>query len=194
MDLGISDKLKRKVIVIMDDQGSMRGVFQACLRDMGFTTMHGVVDCAEGLKFLEANAVDLVICDWNMPKKNGLEVLQAIRACEDTSTLPFLMVTSSSELERVKTALSSGVSDYLIKPFQPLQFGQKVVALLTDSTHKARALKRIREIVVEEGPTPEEATATEETRTPEKAGAVEESDDDLMVNTVITEPADDKAI
>jgi two-component system chemotaxis response regulator CheY len=174
VDLGISEKLKRKVIVVMDDQGSMRGVFQACLRDMGFTTIHGVVDGAEGLKFLESNAVDLVICDWNMPKKTGLEVLQAIRACEDTSTLPFLMVTSSSEVERVKIALSSGVSDYLIKPFQPLHFGQKVVALLTESTHKAKALKRNRDIIVEEGPTMDDS----------------DSDDDLMVNTVIAEPVD----
>ncbi|MCP5207769.1 MAG: response regulator [Hahellaceae bacterium] len=184
MDLDISDKIKRKVIVIMDDQGSMRGVFQAYLRDMGFTTMHGVVDGAEGLKFLEANAVDLVICDWNMPKKTGLEVLQTIRACEDTRTLPFLMVTSSSELERVKTALSSGVSDYLIKPFQPLHFGQKVVALLTESTHKAKLLKRIRDVIVEET-----ATVKETTLATAEAGAVEggDIDDDLMVNTVLTE-------
>jgi two-component system chemotaxis response regulator CheY len=184
MDFDISDKIKRKVIVIMDDQGSMRGVFQAYLRDMGFTTMHGVVDGAEGLKFLEANAVDLVICDWNMPKKTGLEVLQTIRACEDTRTLPFLMVTSSSELERVKTALSSGVSDYLIKPFQPLHFGQKVVALLTESTHKAKLLKRIRDVIVEET-----ATVKETTLATAEASAVEggDIDDDLMVNTVLTE-------
>lgn len=108
-----------------------------------------MVDGVEGLKFMESHPVDLVICDWNMPKISGLEVLQTVRSCEDTKTLPFLMVTSSSELERVKSAVESGVSDYLIKPFKPAQFGQKVVTMLSKSEHKAKTYKRQRvEMVV----------------------------------------------
>ena len=138
----INEKFKNKQIIVMDDQGSMRGVFQAFLKDLGFTSVHCVVDGSEGLKYMEAHSVDMVICDWNMPKMNGLEVLQAIRNCEDTKTLPFLMVTSSSELARVKEAASHGVSDYLIKPFQSVQLGQKVIQLISESTHKPQTLKQ----------------------------------------------------
>ena len=67
-----------------------------------------MVDGVEGLKFMESHPVDLVICDWNMPKISGLEVLQTVRSCEDTKTLPFLMVTSSSELS-VLNQQESGV-------------------------------------------------------------------------------------
>jgi len=91
---------------------------------------------------MESHSVDMVICDWNMPKMNGLEVLQAVRNCEDTKTLPFLMVTSSSELARVKEAASHGVSDYLIKPFKSLQLGQKVIQLISESTHNPKTLKQ----------------------------------------------------
>lgn len=165
----LSKNLKRKRIVVIDDQGSMRSVFQAYLREMGFSEIVTVIDGEEGIKTLENIQADMVICDWNMPKVSGLEVLQTLRACEATKTLPFIMVTSSSELARVKEAASHGVSDYLIKPFQPLTLGQKVIELLSESTHKPRVLKRLRTDLTLDGDDTD----------------AEESDDELMVENIL---------
>ena len=57
----------------------------------------------------------LVLTDWNMPNKNGLELIQGIRATG--STVPIIMITTESEKARVFSAIEAGVTDYLIKPF-----------------------------------------------------------------------------
>ena len=58
---------------------------------------------------------DLVLTDWNMPGKNGLEVVAEIRAMD--ADVPIIMVTTEAEKGRVMQAIQAGVSDYLVKPF-----------------------------------------------------------------------------
>jgi two-component system chemotaxis response regulator CheY len=138
MESELPPHIKKKRLLIVDDQGSMRGVFKAILKDKGFVNIDSRPDGVEALKHLEVNLVDLLICDWNMPRMNGLELLKAIRERDETSKLPFIMVTSSAELARVKEAASSGVTDYLIKPFQPAHFWQKVMTILGESHYTPR--------------------------------------------------------
>jgi two-component system chemotaxis response regulator CheY len=64
--------------------------------------------------FAEAK-YDLVLTDWNMPGKNGLEVIQEIR--KSNKDVPIIMVTTEAEKTRVMEAIQAGVSDYLVKPF-----------------------------------------------------------------------------
>ena len=58
---------------------------------------------------------DLVLTDWNMPGKNGLEVIAEIR--QQDAEVPIIMVTTEAEKSRVLEAIQAGVSDYLVKPF-----------------------------------------------------------------------------
>jgi two-component system chemotaxis response regulator CheY len=143
MESELPPHIKKKRLLIVDDQGSMRGVFKAILRDKGFVNIDTLPDGAAALKHLEANLVDLLICDWNMPRMSGLELLKAIRECDETRGLPFIMVTSSAELARVRDAASSGVSDYLIKPFQPANFCQKVMTVLGETRYTPRKYKKV---------------------------------------------------
>ena len=140
MEVEVPAALKGKRILVVDDQGSIRAVFQAFLRDLGFRNVLSAIDGEDSVHFLEKHAVDLIICDWAMPKLSGLEVLHIIRAHEQTKDLPFMMVTSSSEIAKVQQAVELGVSDYLIKPFQPGQLCQKVISLLQASDYKAQKL------------------------------------------------------
>lgn len=161
----------------MENQGTMRSVFQTCLKKMGFTSVDCVMDGSEGLLFLQNNAVDLVICDWDMPKTGGLEVLQVIRSCENTRNLPFIMVSSSSEQGRIKSAIDSGVSDFLIKPFQPVHLAQKVVHLLTHSVHRPERLKNRQSEQAQAVSKKESVNNQEQTDT-----------DDLMIETLTNKP------
>tara|TARA_R110001592_G_scaffold357915_1_gene661790 strand:- start:2151 stop:2786 length:636 start_codon:yes stop_codon:yes gene_type:complete len=132
--------LSSKVILVIDDQNSMRSVVKSFFRDFGFDRVETAIDGKDGLNFLMQNAVDIVICDWQMPKISGIELLKLLRASKESATLPFLMMTSTSDVSAVKDAMDSGVSDYMIKPFKPSQLGFKVIQLLTKSKHKARKL------------------------------------------------------
>jgi two-component system chemotaxis response regulator CheY len=136
----VSPKLAQKKILIVDDQGSIRSVYKLVLQDMGFSNIDSATDGIDALGYLKTHPYDLVICDWNMPKMSGVEVLQILRDYDATETLPFMMVTSASELDKVREALGEGVSDYLIKPFQPSTFSLKVHDLLKGSTHVAAKL------------------------------------------------------
>lgn len=132
----LSPQMAKKRILIVDDQGSIRSVFKLVLQDMGFTNIDSATDGAEAIEHLKLVAYDLIICDWNMPKLSGMEVLEIVRGYEATQSLPFMMVTSASEIERVQEAVGVGVSDYLIKPFQPAAFSAKAHELLMKSAHK----------------------------------------------------------
>lgn len=131
----LQKNVERKRVLIVDDQGSIRSVLKLTLNELGITLVDSAPDGQEAIQHLSNNAYDLVICDWNMPKVSGLDVLRTIRQCPETKTLPFLMVTSTMEANQVKAALAEGVSDYLVKPFQPKVLSMKVMVILTRSTH-----------------------------------------------------------
>ena len=57
---------------------------------------------------MDRTKFDLVICDWNMPGLFGLDILKTIKADEPFQSTAFMMVTSSSEMEKVKEAVENG--------------------------------------------------------------------------------------
>jgi|GEM_PF-24403 len=66
---------------------------------------------------LTTKPVDLILCDWEMPEIDGLELLLWIRSDNRFRDLPFVMVTSRGEKTHVIDALRSGIDGYIVKPF-----------------------------------------------------------------------------
>ena len=81
------------------------------------------------LRLLEANPVDLVFLDWNMPEMDGLEFLKRVRSMEKYKDLPIVMVTSEAAKYDVVEALQSGATDYIVKPVNEKAFKSKVLDL-----------------------------------------------------------------
>ena len=73
-------------------------------------------DGSEAVEQFHAGEFDLVLTDWNMPGKTGLEVLKDIRA--SGSTTPVILITTEGEKSRVLEAVQNGVPDYVVKPFE----------------------------------------------------------------------------
>lgn len=86
-------------------------------------------DGREAQTFLEAGGelINLIICDWSMPRMSGLDLLKQVRMT--MPEMPFLMVTARGTIDSVMAAKKSGVSGYVVKPFSPAELEQKVVAL-----------------------------------------------------------------
>ena len=104
-------------ILIIEDEAHIRDNLVRFLRLEG----HAVAsanDGFEGLQHLRTQPVDLVICDFMMPRTNGFEVLAALQADPTLVTLPFIMLSASAEPERLQQALSLGARAYVTKPFQ----------------------------------------------------------------------------
>jgi len=77
-------------------------------------------DVEAGLERVRQDSFDCVVCDYNMPKMNGIEVLKTVR--EDYPDLPFMLFTGKGSEEVASDAISAGVTDYLQKEVGPDQY------------------------------------------------------------------------
>lgn len=108
-------------ILVVDDFEMGRQIMKSALIDLGFTNIEEAEDGKQAVAALNAaaeqkNPYSMVFCDWNMPELNGLQVLQIVRKDPVYSKIPFVMVTAESDQESIVMALSSGATDYIVKP------------------------------------------------------------------------------
>jgi two-component system, chemotaxis family, chemotaxis protein CheY len=104
-----------KTVLVADDSSTMRKIIIRSLQAVGVTSSVEAADGVEAVAKFQETHCDLVLTDWNMPNKNGLETTREIRALNPT--VPIIMVTTEAEKTRVLEAIQAGVSDYLVKPF-----------------------------------------------------------------------------
>jgi two-component system chemotaxis response regulator CheY len=102
-------------ILVADDSSTMRKIILRSLNAVGVPGAVEASDGEEAINQFKPGEFDMVLTDWNMPGKSGLEVVQEIRK-QDTK-VPIIMVTTEAEKSRVMEAIQAGVSDYLVKPF-----------------------------------------------------------------------------
>lgn len=113
-------------VLVIEDEASIREFEVTYLRDAGFETIEAA-DGMMGTELFGKYKPDLAIIDINLPKMNGLEVCQTIRA---TSTMPILIVTALGSDEDEVKGLAMGADDYIKKPFNPNVLVARVEALL----------------------------------------------------------------
>jgi two-component system chemotaxis response regulator CheY len=110
--------------LVADDSGTMRKIIIRSLNAVGIADVTEAGDGQEALAKFGESPFDLVLTDWNMPNKTGLEVIEGIRA--SGSKVPIVMITTEAEKRRVLDAIRAGVTDYLIKPFVPEALRAKI--------------------------------------------------------------------
>ena len=116
--------------MIVDDQQSMRGICKYILNQLGFVNIVEAKSGRDALGKLEKATVDLIISDWNMDDIDGLTLLRVIRTHHLTHPMPFVMATGRSDKEQVKEAISSGVNNYIIKPFDASTMKKRIEAVI----------------------------------------------------------------
>lgn len=123
--------LTRPSILVVDDYAAMVKLIRLALQEQGYTHIVGVNDGVSAMNALRRGNYHLVISDLGMPKVDGIELLRTIRSDLKLKHLPFIMVTASSELDRIAAAKQAGVTDYIIKPFEVETLKAKVAAALS---------------------------------------------------------------
>jgi DNA-binding response OmpR family regulator len=121
--------MKRSRILVVDDDGDIRGLLGELLRRAGYDVAEAESGKA-GLRQFYASPPDLVLLDVSMPELDGWETLERIR---DLSEVPVMMLTArAGELEKVR-GLKGGADDYVTKPFGRQELLARVEALLRRS-------------------------------------------------------------
>jgi two-component system chemotaxis response regulator CheY len=107
-------------VLIVDDDEMIASLLQMLLRSTGIRHVDIASDGLKGISMLyDANPIyDLVLCDWHMPIKNGLDVHNAMRAAERYMETCFILVTAVTEAKQIRSAIEEGVDDYIVKPLE----------------------------------------------------------------------------
>jgi DNA-binding response OmpR family regulator len=127
-------ELEMAVILVADDDDILIELARFRLEHDGhsvLTATDGRAAVVSARKYLP----DLIILDAMMPALNGLEVLHEIKQDAETSAIPVLMLTARKGEADVISALKSGASDYMTKPFAPQELAARVDVLLARSKY-----------------------------------------------------------
>jgi two-component system, chemotaxis family, chemotaxis protein CheY len=122
---------KETHILAVDDSLNIRRMIVSSLQRLGFpkiTTAEDAVEAMGKLKFFgkTANSIGLVLSDLNMPGPSGLDFLKQVRGDPAFMKLPFILITTESEKGPVIEAAMSGVSGYIVKPFNIEALSQRI--------------------------------------------------------------------
>ena len=106
-----------KQVLIIEDSGSFRMVVKVALERSGYDIIEAA-DAEEACTLLDGRAINVIVCDLNMPGMNGIEFVRHLRTTSYKFT-PVVMLTTDSQIERKAEAADMGVRVWITKPFQP---------------------------------------------------------------------------
>jgi two-component system cell cycle sensor histidine kinase/response regulator CckA len=105
------------VVLVVEDDELVGDMLRTMLSRAGYA-VEVASDGAAGLARIEAGGVDVVLLDMLLPKMNGLDLCQRVRAQESDVYLPIIMLTAQSRPEQRQAGFAAGADDFLTKPFE----------------------------------------------------------------------------
>jgi two-component system, chemotaxis family, chemotaxis protein CheY len=110
--------MSAKKILVVDDSVAIRQQVGIALRQAGYA----VTEAEDGQQGLEAltkeGGFSLVICDVNMPRMNGLEMLDALKRDPNYVAVPVVMLTTEGQPALIDRAKKAGAKGWIVKPFK----------------------------------------------------------------------------
>jgi two-component system chemotaxis response regulator CheY len=105
-----------KKILVIDDSPTVRQQVGLALSQAGYQVVEAV-DGVDAISKVDAS-VSMLICDVNMPRMNGLEMLEKLRTDARWKALPVVMLTTEGQPALIERAKKAGAKGWIIKPFK----------------------------------------------------------------------------
>lgn len=135
---GMSDTENNALILVVDDNEMNRDMLSRRLKRQNYEVIVAE-DGEQALSMVKEQPFDLILLDIMMPNFSGYDVLERLKADEETKHIPIIMISAVDDLDSVVRCIGLGAEDYLFKPFNPVLLKARVGASLQKSrfsTHK----------------------------------------------------------
>ena len=116
-------------VLIIEDEKAVREMLCFTLKNNGFEILEAE-DSNSALDALRENEINLILLDWMLPGKQGIEISRLIRSSSEIKDIPIIMLTAKSDESDKVLGLESGADDYITKPFSPKELVARIKALL----------------------------------------------------------------
>lgn len=115
-------------ILIAEDDPDSALLLEGIMEDIGVRHIERARDGREAVSMLKnaSPPFDVVLCDWDMPELNGIQVRRQVKNLARLQDTHFIMVTAVSEAARIKEAIGEGITDYVVKPVDGAILERKV--------------------------------------------------------------------
>ena len=113
-------------VLVIDDSAVTGTIVESILRACGFANIECATDGARGLELLRARHFDLVLCDWEMPRMDGVGVLRRVRQDPALQHTRFILMSANKEDGWTRLAVDADADALLVKPFRPEALKEKL--------------------------------------------------------------------
>lgn len=125
-------------ILVVEDNDSSRRLIVELLRGAGFDNLAVARDAEEAIEQMMGHNPDLLLLDWGLPGKSGLDLVREIRAAAHAPDprfanpeLPIVMITARQKARDVTAARNAGINEFVIKPFSTTSLLKAIASALT---------------------------------------------------------------
>lgn len=122
-----------RTILIVEDSESCRDTLEIALMKLPDIVIRAVATAGEALKCLAAYDVSAAIIDLHLPSMDGFELIQAIRAQPERSSLPIVVISGDSDPDTPGRLHALGTHAYFVKPYSPTEVRTKLEQLIYES-------------------------------------------------------------
>lgn len=124
--MAIENSFKDACILIADDQDPIRKAMRRICQNAGVENVVETVDVADSIKALSTQQFHLILCDLYLRTKQGTKILEYVRNRDVLNDIPIIMISGEDARERIIMTVGEGASDFMVKPFQPLELEKKI--------------------------------------------------------------------
>src|SRR5439155_2330242 len=112
-------------VLVVDDDPVIVRLLQVNFEMEGYTVLTAA-DGVEAVEQARTHRPDVMVCDIMMPRMNGLEVVEQLRADQTTADVPVILLSAKAQTSEIQRGIEVGAADYVTKPFDPLELIERV--------------------------------------------------------------------
>jgi len=134
--------MSQSKLLIIDDEPSVIELITDTLSEFDYE-IFGAFDGEKALSILKQVTPDLIIIDWEMPRKNGIETIREIKQIPTVKNIPIIMITGRmTSVDDLKVAFDVGVIDFIRKPFSPVELVARTRSMLLLSMYYKESVRQ----------------------------------------------------